>query len=388
MSESSAAPWRYALSETILGDEEIAGVTAVLRQGWLTQGPLCLEFEQRFAELLGVPAEHSKVVSSCTAGLHLALAALGVAPGDEVIVPSLSFVATANCVRYLGAVPVFADILGPDEPTIDPADVALKISPRTRGVICMHYAGFAARLPELVRLCRDNNLFLVEDVAHAPGAALEGRMLGTWGDAGCFSFFSNKNLAMGEGGLVVMREASLASRVGRMRSHGMTSVTLDRHKGHAFSYDVVELGFNFRITELAAALGLAQLDRLAAGNARRGELTARYRELLGRCDAIQLPFLNAPGNPAYHIFPMVLAPEVDRHEFMLALRQRGIQTSIHYPPIHLFTDFRKNFGTTDGLLPTTEDYAAREVTLPLHPGLTVADIEIIAGEVIQALESQ
>jgi len=387
VSESLATPWRYSLSETILGEEEIAGVTAVLKSGWLTQGPLCMEFERRFAELLGVPAECSKVVSSCTAGLHLALATLGVSRGDEVIVPSLSFVATANCVRYLGAIPVFADILGPDDPTIDPADVARKISPHTRGVICMHYAGFAARLPDLVRLCRDHDLFLVEDVAHAPGAAIGGRMLGTWGDAGCFSFFSNKNLAMGEGGLVAMREADLAARVGRMRSHGMTSLTLDRHNGHAFSYDVVELGFNFRTTELAAALGLAQLGRLFAANARRAELTSRYRELLGRCNVIRLPFLNAPGNPAYHIFPIVLMPEVDRHAFMLASRERGIQTSIHYPPIHLFTDFRESFGTAEGLLPITEDYAAREVTLPLHPGLTVKDIEIIAGEVIQVLES-
>ncbi len=385
MSEPASSPWRYSLSETTIDEAEVERVTAVLRSGWLTQGPVCQEFEERFAAFIGAPAANTKVVSSCTSALHLGLAALGVGPGDEVIVPSLSFVATANCARYVGATPVFADVIGPDDLTIDPTDVLRKLSAKTRAVICMHYAGYPARLDELLKICSDHDVFLVEDVAHAPGATLRGRNLGTWGDVGCFSFFSNKNLAMGEGGLICSRDDLLAERIGRMRSHGMTSVTLDRHKGHAFSYDVVEPGFNFRSNEVSAAIGLAQLEKLPAGNDIRRKLTARYREGLAGVTGIECPFSTAEGVSAHHIFPTVLDRAINRDEFMQRLKDDGVQSSIHYPPTHLFTDFKNSLGTFEGMLPRTEDIAAREVTLPLHPKLVEEDVDEIVSIVRRAL---
>ena len=196
MSEPARSPWRFSLSDTTIGEAEIERVTAVLRSGWLTQGPVCQEFEERFAALIGAPAANTKIVSSCTSALHLGLAALGVGPGDEVIVPALSFVATANCARYVGATPIFADIIGPDDLTIDPADVERKLTARTRAVICVHYAGYAAQMDDLLTICKDSGLALVEDVAHAPGASLHGHSLGTLGDVGCFSFFSNPSFCL------------------------------------------------------------------------------------------------------------------------------------------------------------------------------------------------
>ncbi len=385
MSEPSSSPWRYILADTTIGEAEVARVTDVLRSGWLTQGPVCEEFERRFADLIGAPAAQAKILSSCTAALHLGLIALDIGPGDEVIVPSLTFVATANCVRYVGATPVFADIVGADDLTIDPEDVRRKITPRTRAVICVHYAGYPAALEQLGAICSEHGLHLVEDVAHAPGATLKDRGLGTWGDIGCFSFFSNKNLAMGEGGLLVARDEQVADRVSRLRSHGMTSVTLDRHKGHAFSYDVVDAGYNFRSNEVAAAIGLAQLERLPAANEQRRMLTARYRARLDATDGLHLPFIGHQGAPVHHIFPVVLAADINREAVMQRLKERGIQTSVHYPPIHLFTDFRRQYGCGEGQLPVTENIAMREVTLPLHPKLEIADVDIIAAEVTAVL---
>ena len=228
-----AVTWKHVLSDPQLDEHEIANVTDVLRSGWLTQGPRCQEFEERFAHMLGADPLGAKLVSSCTAALHLGLAALGIGVGDEVIVPSMTFVATANCVRYVGAQPVFADIVSDDDFSIDPNEVERKITANTRAVICVHYAGYPAHMDALAAVCERYGLALIEDAAHAPLTKSGGQALGTIGDVGCFSFFSNKNLVMGEGGLALAKDPSIAERIGRMRSHGMTTVTLDRHKGLA-----------------------------------------------------------------------------------------------------------------------------------------------------------
>jgi dTDP-4-amino-4,6-dideoxygalactose transaminase len=224
---------------------------------------------------------------------------------------------------------------------------------------------------------------VIEDAAHAPGTELDGKKAGTFGDIGCFSFFSNKNLATGEGGMIVTDRDDLAEKIRLMRSHGMTTLTWDRHKGHAYSYDVVTLGYNYRIDEMRAALGLVQLSKLARNNARRGEITARYWEAFAGTN-LTLPFRNSRGRSAFHIFPIILPRGVNRLGFIDNLRAKRVQTSIHYPPVHQFSYYREQYSGIK--LPITEDVAAREVTLPLYPTMSDEQVEIVIAAVLSALD--
>ncbi len=371
---------RVPLADLDYGDEETRAVLDVLQRRWLTMGAVTQEFERRFAEMLGV--EYALAVANGTVALHMACLSLGIGPGDEVILPSLTFVATANAVSYTGAQVRFADILGMDELNIAPQEIEALITPRTKALIVMHYGGYPCRMPEILDIAGRNGIAVIEDSAHAPGAMLNGRALGTWGDVGCFSFFSNKNLATGEGGMLVTNRADLAEKLRPLRSHGMTSLTWDRHQGHAYSYDVVELGYNYRIDEIRAALGLAQLDKLAANNQRRAQITSQYWDELDGL-GLGLPFRDAsraPGSrPAYHIFPILLPEGHNRLSFMETLRRAGVQTSIHYPPIHQFSYY---LGRYPGVvLPQTEHAAAREVTLPLYPGMNGNAIQTVIDAV-------
>jgi len=366
--------WEVPLADVVLGPEEIATVGEVLRCGWLSQGLRVEQLETAWAEYLGV--KYAVVVSSGTAALHLACLALGLGPGDEVLCPSLTFVATANAILYTGARPVFVDINGPQDLNLSASDAAAKVSPRTKAVMVVHYAGFPVDLTPFQSLAARFGLALIEDCAHAPGAKYpspgEVRKVGSLGTIACFSFFANKNLTTGEGGLVVTNDTSLAARIRTARSHGMTTLTWDRYRGHGFDYDVVALGYNYRLDEIRAALGLVQLRRLGDNNARRRLLTAQYREQLKEIQGLEIPFLNHRlDTSACHLFPVLLPPDQNRAAFMAALKQRGIQTSIHYPPIHLFSYYKQLYPTGyDHHLPHTEAVAAREVTLPLYPTLT------------------
>jgi dTDP-4-amino-4,6-dideoxygalactose transaminase len=368
--------WRVPLADLDYGAEENQAVLDVLNSRWLTMGAVTQQFERQFAASLGV--RHALAVSNATQALHLACLCLGIGAGDEVIVPSLSFVATSNAVLYTGAQVRFADILGPDELTLDPQEVERLVTPRTRAVIVMHYAGYPCRMASILEVAGRHGLAVIEDAAHAPGAALDGRPLGTWGDIGCFSFFSNKNLSTGEGGMLVTNRDDIADKVRALRSHGMTSLTWDRHQGHAHSYDVVELGYNYRIDEVRSALGLVQLSKLSSNNARRKEITEKYWEALQN-SGLGLPFRSwskVPGvESACHIFPVLLPDQVDRQAFMDSLRRAGIQTSLHYPPIHTFSYYAKRF---PGIrLPLTEYVAGREVTLPLYPSMDETAFEMV-----------
>jgi len=374
--------WRVPLADLDFGAEEEEAVLGVLRSKWLTMGAVTQEFERRFAERVG--ATHAIAVSNATVALHLACLAVGVGPGDEVIVPSLTFVATANAARYAGADIRFADILGEQELNISPRAIEAQITPRTKAIIPVHYAGYPCRMPQIMELAARHQLAVIEDAAHAPGATLNGRALGTWGDAGCFSFFSNKNMTTGEGGMLVTNRDDVAEKARLLRSHGMTSLTWDRHKGHAYSYDVIATGFNYRIDEIRAALGLVQLEKLERGNARRKEITAQYWDALAPL-GVGLPFLDTVGESSFHIFPMLLPTGLDRFKFIDFLREKGIQTSIHYPPIHQFTHYRELSRATG--LPVTEDVASREITLPLYPGMRAEDINEVVSAVRQALEN-
>ena len=270
--------WLVPLADLDYGIEEEEAVLAVLRSKWLTMGAVTQEFEAQFAHLTG--SKYAFAVSNATEALHLACLALGIGPGDEVIVPSLTFVATANAVLYTGAEVRFADILGPHDLTIDPAEIERLLTPHTKAVIVMHYGGYPCHMDDVMAIADHHGLSVIEDAAHAPGASLDGKMLGAIGDVGCFSFFSNKNLSTGEGGMLVTDRKDIADKVRLQRSHGMTTLTYDRHKGHAHSYDVLDLGYNYRIDEIRSALGLAQLKKLAVNNARRLAFTHQYREAL------------------------------------------------------------------------------------------------------------
>jgi dTDP-4-amino-4,6-dideoxygalactose transaminase len=376
--------WKIPLAEPWLGPEEEEAARAVVASGWLTMGERTAELERRLGEALGAHSGGRVLaVTNCTAALHLAYLAVGVGPGDEVICPSLTFVATANAALATGATVVLADVTSEADLSIDPADVERKIGPRTRAIACVHYAGFPCDMDALTAIARDKGIALIEDVAHAPLASYRGRALGTFGDVGCFSFFSNKNMTTGEGGAVVARTVELYDKLRLLRSHGMTTLTLDRHKGHAFSYDVVLAGHNYRIDEIRSALGAVQLGRLPEANARRRALGERYH---ARLDArLGVPYrgfsTRGVGDSAWHLMVVVLPAGVARQEVMEKLKARGIQTSIHYPPIHRFS----HHGASDLVraegLDRTDALAPRLLTLPLYPQMT----EVQVDEVCDAL---
>ncbi len=375
--------WKIPLADVRLGAEEVAAVTEVLQSGWLSQGPRVERLEAAMAEYLGV--KHALAVANGTAALHLACLALGLGPGDEVLCPSLTFVATANAIGYTGAKPVFVDVTGPTDLNISAADAAAKITPRTKAVMLVHYAGFPVDLAAFQELAARHGLALIEDCAHAPGAVYTappgGRKVGSLGTVACFSFFSNKNMTTGEGGLVVTQDDQLAARLRAGRSHGMTTLTWDRHRGHSFSYDVVAPGYNYRLDEMRAALGYVQLQRLEEQNNHRRRLTALYWHHLAQIAGLELPFRHAPLEAsACHILPVLLPPGAERQAIMTALKEQGIQTSVHYPPIHGFTHYQNLYPSGfDHGLPHTEEVAARELTLPLFPHLTEPQVATVAA---------
>lgn len=374
--------WQVPLSDLDYEVAEEQAVISVLRRRWLTMGATTQEFEQAFAQQIGT--KHALAVSNATVALHLACLALGIGPGDEVIAPALTFVASTNAILYTGARVVFADIIGEQDLNIDPEQIKACITPKTRAILVVHYGGYPCQMKTIKEIADQHGLAIIEDAAHAPGASLLGKMLGSWGAAGCFSFFSNKNLATGEGGMLVTNSDEIADRVTLLRSHGMTSLTWDRHQGHAYSYDVVDLGFNYRIDEIRSALGLVQLGKLAKNNHRRREITRYYRQAFQGL-GVGLPFQYAPGESAHHIFPILLPENQDRKAFIDHLRSFGVQTSIHYPPVHQFSYYQARFGEVR--LPRTEAIARREVTLPLFPGLQSSQIELVVSAVKAALDS-
>jgi len=374
--------WRIPLSDIDYGPEEEQAVLDVLRSRWLTMGDVTKRFEQAFADFLGV--RHAIAVSNATAGLHLACRALDIKPGDEVILPALTFVAAAAAVRYVGAHPAFADVCSETDLTVSPVSIAQNITPRTRAVMVMHYGGYPCDMPAIESLAKKHGLAMIEDAAHAPGTELNGRKTGAWGDIGVFSFFSNKNLVTGEGGMLTTNDDALAEKLRLMRSHAMTSLTWDRHQGHAWSYDVTDLGYNYRISEIASALGLAQLQKLERNNQRRRELTSHYHRLLETgCPNLGLPFVSHRGLSSCHLLPVLLPQNVERTRFMDGMKSKGIQTSFHYP---LIPGFRFYHTPDQVILPVTQQIARREVTLPLYPTLSFDEVATVVAAVGEALE--
>lgn len=364
------------VSEPVLGDDEKIALARVIDSNWITMGHLVAEFEQSFAELHG--ADAAVAVSNCTAGLHLAMVAFGIGPGDEVLVPSMSFVATANAVVYTGAMPVFVDIEDLDAPVMSLRDASTKVTERTKAVVVMHYAGSVMDANAWRGFANQHGLVLIEDSAHAVGAE-RGPM---YGDAAVYSFFGNKNITTGEGGMVTARDPDRLAFIRQARAHGMTSSTIQRLSGTG-TYDVTLLGYNYRMTELNAAIGLVQLPKLKRWNAKRRRLTASYRKLFAAiCPSVSVPF-KPTAESTHHILPAVLPRGTDRKTVAAALRAEGIQTSFHYPPIHRLSLYEQRDPFVR--LPQTEEFAARELTLPLHPKMEEWQVRYVVQTLAHAL---
>jgi len=355
--------------EVNFSEDEAQAVQEVIAGKWLSMGSKVREFEENFAETISV--RRAIAVSNCTAALHLALHLLGIGSGDEVLVPSLTFVATVNAVKMVGATPVFVDIKSLDDWTLSALDAERKITSKTKAMIVMHYGGFICDMDAFQQLAKKYNLSIVEDAAHAPYATFKGKPVGSWGDFSCFSFYANKNITTGEGGMLVTNDEAMAERASKIRTHGLTTSAYERSRGGKF-YTVNELGFNYRLTELQGALGVVQLKKLKKDIEQRRELVCYYNKKLSGFKGIRLPFQNYEGVSANYIYPILLEG-LNRETIIAALQEQGIYTSHHYPPVHLM----KHYLNPEFKLPLTEQVGEQGLSLPLFFNLTFEQIDTV-----------
>ncbi len=374
--------WKIPLFDLNMGEAEKRAVNEVIDSKWISAGSKTAELEGRFAALTG--AKYAVAVNSGTAALHLAVLGLGIGPGDEVIVPSLTFAATANAIYYTGAKPVFADVESHQDLTISPLAIERKITDRTRAIMVMHYGGFACDMDKIAALAEQHKLAIIEDAAHAPGATYQGRRLGSIGAVGAFSFFSNKNITTAEGGMLVTNRSEIAEQARLLRSHGMTTSSYDRARGHATKYDIRQVGYNYRLDDIRAALGLIQLDRLTEDLRKRWFLARHYHRLLSGLEGITVPFSGKLEQSSNYIMPIVLNENcpIARDQFRDILAEDyGIQTSVHYPPVHQFTQY--DDGRT--ILPVTEYISDHAITLPLYYAMTEDQVSYVCRSVKQII---
>ena len=363
-----------------LDDADIEAVVEVLKSDWLTTGPKIAEFEERFAAWVG--SRYAVSFSSGTAALHGAAFAAGLAPGDEVITTPMTFCATANCILYPGASPVFADV-SVDTLNIDPVEVSKKITLRTKAFIAVDYAGHPAELEELRTLAKARGALLIEDACHALGAEYRGKRVGSIADMTVFSFHPVKHLTTGEGGMVATDQAPLAETLRKFRNHGISSEARERQESEQWFYEMVLLGFNYKLTDIACALGLSQLNRLEANLARRREIAARYNAAFRDLPEIVVPAVLGGVDPAWHLYPIRLKLEMlaaRRDDIFRALRAENIGANVHYIPVHRHPYYRERFGNHESY-PVAEDAYERLLSLPVFPAMTDRDVEDVIGAV-------
>jgi dTDP-4-amino-4,6-dideoxygalactose transaminase len=356
------------------GAREVREVSDSIRSGWLTTGPKVGRFEERLRRL--VDARHAVALNSCTAALHLSLAAAGVRRGDEVITSPYTFAATGEAILYFGARPVFVDI-DPHTLNIDAEAIGRALTRRTRAILPVHIAGLPCDMRAIGAVARRRKVAVIEDAAHALGARIGRRSIGSFSEMTCFSFYATKNLTTGEGGMVLTDSAALADRIRLLSLHGLSHDAWKRYtKAGNWRYDILEVGYKYNMTDLAAGLGLAQLSRFALMQRRRLALARRYDALLGGSDAFDRPPTLAGTTHAWHLYILRLRPGVlrlGRDRLIEMLRERGIGTSVHFLPLHLHTYYRRVLGHRKGEFPHTERESARAVSLPLYPGLSRGD---------------
>ena len=354
-------------------DKEVKAVSDTINSGWISTGPRCEELESLFIDMLDV--KYAVSVSNCTDALHLACLLCDLKQGDEVLCPSLTFAASVNCIRYTRATPVFCDIVGIEHINIDPKDIERKITSKTKAIVVVHMAGFPAKMDEIMAIATKYNLKVIEDACHGPLSEYKGKKLGTIGDVGTFSFFSNKNISTGEGGMLVTNNKAIADRARLLRSHGMTTMSYQRAKGHATTYDIVELGYNFRMDDIRASIGCVQMRKLQADLEKRIHVREKYVQELSKVKGVVIPFVDNKEFVSNYILPVVLlhSTKEKRDYVRNKLHERGIQTSNHYPAIHRFSIY-KDYGA---VLPNTEYVSDNEITLPMYAALTDEQVEYI-----------
>ena len=367
-------------------EDDIQAVVDVLRSDWLTTGPKVAEFEEAFAAEVG--ARYAVSFSSGTAALHGAAFAAGLKPGDEAITTPMTFAATANCVLYQGATPVFADVSA-DTLNLDPEKVAARITPRTRAIIAVDYAGHPADLDPMLAVGERHGLTVIEDACHALGAEYHGRRVGNIAHMSVFSFHPVKHLATGEGGMITTDRADLAESLRRFRNHGISSDARQRQAAGLWQYEMVLLGFNYRLTDIACALGLSQLKKLAANLARRREIAARYSAAFRDLPGVQVPCVRPNVKPAWHLYPIRVNPQrlsADRAHLFRALRAENIGVNVHYIPVHLHPYYRDRFGYRGGEYPAAEAAYEQLISLPMFHGMTDQDAEDVIHAVTKLSE--
>lgn len=373
---------RQSISET-----DIQAVVEVLRSDWLTTGPKVGEFEEAFAARVG--ASHAVSFSSGTAALHGAAFAAGLKPGDEAITTPLTFAATANCVLYQGATPVFADVT-PDTLNLDPVQLSAKISSKTRAVLPVDYAGHPAELDSILEIARERGFVVIEDACHALGAEYKGKRVGGIADMTVFSFHPVKHVTTGEGGMVTTNNPAYAESLRRFRNHGISSDARDRQKAGQWHYEMVLLGFNYRLTDIACALGIEQLKRLAGNLQRRRDIARQYSAAFSNLPGVVAPAVSADANPAWHLYPIRLdlaKLATDRAHVFRALRAENIGVNVHYIPVHLHPYYRDQFGFRGGECPVAEDAYDRLISLPMFHAMTDQDVQDVIDAVTKVVSN-
>ena len=358
-----------------IDEADIRAVVDVLRSDWLTTGPKVSEFEQAVADYVG--AEYAVAVNSGTAALHAAMYAVGVGPGDEVILPPMTFVATANCVVFQGATPVFADV-EPDTLLVNPAEVESKITERTKAIIAVDYAGQPCDYNALRNIAKRHDLSLVADACHSIGAQFNGRNVGTLADLSVFSFHPVKHITTGEGGMVVTDETKFAERMRRFRNHGISMDSRQRADHGTWYYEMEDLGYNYRITDFQCALGLSQLQNLPAFLERRRQIAAQYDESFSRLPEVEALGLREGVLHAYHLYVVKTKYPVlnlGRAKFFRKMREKSVDVNVHYIPVHMQPFYRKYFNTNPGLCSVAETAYEGILSLPIFPAMKAADVQ-------------
>lgn len=354
-------------------EREAQAAYETIKSGWISTGPKNAELEQMFIDMWNV--KYAVSMSNCTDALHVCCMVCGFGPGDEIICPSLTFAASCNCIRYVGATPVFADIVGPDHINIDPKDIERKITDKTKGIIVVHMAGFPCQMDEIMAIAKKHNLKVIEDACHGPLSEHKGVKLGTIGDCAAYSFFSNKNISTGEGGMFITNNEEMAAKARLIRSHGMSTMSYQRASGHATEYDITCLGYNYRMDDIRAAIAIEQLKKLPADLEARVAVRARYVERLSKIERVVVPFADNTEFVSNYIFPVIILDSTKelRNKLREYMHEQGVQTSVHYPAAHKFSTYKE----LGAVLPQTEYATDNEITLPMYAALTLEQVDFI-----------